>query len=316
MLDLKITILDAKTLGDTKLDKFLEFGSVEIFDTTKSDEVERRIESSDIVVTNKVVLDEEIIKKSKNLKLICVAATGMNNIDLATAKECGVCVKNVAGYSTNSVVQHTFALLFYLANHIKYYDDYVKSNKWERSEIFTNLDKNIYELNGKKWGVIGLGTIGKEVAKIASTFGAIVSYYSTSDIEREEPYPRVELEWILRNCDIISIHAPLNEKTKNLINKENLVHLKERAVLLNLGRGGIVNEADLADEIDKKEIYIGLDVLEKEPMEIKNPLKFVKNRDRVVITPHIAWGGVESRERLVDAIFENIKSFINSINID
>jgi glycerate dehydrogenase len=307
---MKITFLDSSTLGDDiSLSRFEELAEVDIYETTRSDETLERVKDADIVVTNKVVIDREIMQKS-SIKLICVAATGMNNIDLDSAKELGIEVKNVAGYSTSSVVQLTFALSLYLINEIGYFDEYTKSGRWCESEIFTHLGRSFFDINGKTWGIIGLGAIGKEVAKIATAFGCEVIYYSTSGKNSDVSYKRAELEELLKESDIVSIHAPLNENTTALIDMNRLKLLKRGAVILNLGRGGIIVEEDLANFIDSSDIKVALDVIESEPMRDDNPLLRVKAKDRLLITPHIAWASRESREKLVDGIYENIINFI------
>ncbi|OQX74387.1 MAG: hydroxyacid dehydrogenase [Campylobacteraceae bacterium 4484_4] len=307
---MKIVILDQKTLGDDiDLNCFSQYGKVESYPVTTGAETISRLQGADIAVTNKVVIDKEIMDAT-DLKLICVAATGMNNIDLEYAAKKGIIVKNVAGYSTPSVVQTTFSIAFYLIGKLRYLDNYTKGEGWVQSEIFTHLEKPFFEITGKRWGIIGLGTIGKEVARVARAFGAEAVYYSTSGRNRNREYPRMTLEDLLQSSDIVSIHAPLNEQTKNLINKKNLPLLKSGALLLNLGRGGIVNEADLAEFLDQSNIMVGLDVLEKEPMSPDNPLRFVKAKERLFITPHIAWASREARERLVAGICENIASFL------
>ncbi len=307
---MKIVILDAKTLGDSDLGALKRFGEVVIYPTTSPDQTLKRIQDTDIVVTNKVVIDKELMQKAKNLKLICVAATGMNNIDLQAAKELGIEVKNVAGYSTTSVVQHTFAMAFYLIEQLRYYDDFVKSGKWNESGLFTCIDRPFFEIAGKRWGVIGLGTIGKEVARVARSFGAEVVYYSTSGLNSSCDYERVGLEELLRSSHIISIHAPLNDRTRNLIGQKELGMMKERGVLLNLGRGGIVDEEALAKAIDEKGIYAGLDVTEREPLPKDSPLLHIKNKNRLLITPHIAWTSEEARAKLVEGIVKNIEEFL------
>ena len=308
---MKIVVLDAKTLGtDVDLNILKEFGELTVYDTTPKDKTLNRVKEADIVVTNKVVIDKEIIDGAKNLKLICVAATGMNNIDLEYAKEKKVEVRNVVGYSTQSVVQHTFALAFYLIEQLRYYDDYVKNKNWSKADIFTCLDRPFFEIYSKRWGIIGLGTIGKRVAKVAKSFGCDVVYYSTTGKNIDNEFKHIPLDTLLCTSDIISIHAPLNEKTKNLLNKTNLSKLKNNAVLLNLGRGGIVNEEDLAKIIDEKNILVGLDVTYNEPIKMDNPLLKVKNKDRLFISPHIAWTSVEARERLVLGIVKNIEEFL------
>ncbi len=309
---MNIVFLDAKTVGeDISLDIFKQFGDFTSYDTTltKNDTL-KRTKYADIIVTNKVVIDKDIMDNATNLKLICVAATGMNNIDLEYAKEKNILVKNVSGYSTKSVTQHTFTLLFYLLGQTKYYDNFVKEKKWCESEIFTNLDRAFWEISGKTWGIIGLGNIGKEVAKIAKCFGADILYYSTSGKNRVSSYKQVTLDKLLATSDIVSIHAPLNNNTNNLITKNELLKLKEGSIILNLGRGGIINEDDLAQVIDEKDIYAGLDVTKNEPLEKSSPLLNVKKQDNIVITPHIAWSSIEARKRLVDKIIQNIKSFL------
>ena len=309
---MKLAILDAKTLGsDIDLSGFSQFGEVEIFQTTKPEETLERVKDKDIVITNKVVIDKNIMYNAPNLKLIRVAATGVNNIDIEYAKQKGIQVRNVAGYSTESVVQHTFAMLFYLLESLRYYDDYVKSGEYTKSDIFTHLGRPFWEVRGKTWGIIGLGTIGRRVADVASAFGANVIYYSTSGVERKEKYPRVSLEELLKTSDIVSIHAPLNEKTKGLIGYEQIKLMKPTAYLLNLGRGGIVIEEDLAKALDENLIAgAGLDVLEKEPIVEDNPLLKVKNKEKLFITPHIAWTSIEARKTLINEIIENIKAFL------
>nr|WP_297889231.1 NAD(P)-dependent oxidoreductase [Sulfurihydrogenibium sp.] len=221
-------------------------------------------------------------------------------------------VTNVAGYSTNSVVQHTFGMLFYLLEHLRYYDEYVKSGGYAKSPIFTHIGKPFWEIYGKTWGIIGLGTIGKKVAQIAESFGCDVIYYSTSGKNTAQKYPHKALDELLSISDIVSIHAPLNEYTKNLITYEKLKLMKKTAILLNLGRGGIVNEEDLAKALDEGLIAAaGLDVLEKEPMNLDNPLLQIKNKDRLLITPHIAWTSIEARQTLVKEIYLNIDAFIH-----
>jgi len=305
---MKIVLLDALTFGATDLTAFEALGQVEICQTTSAEQTLERITDADVIVTNKVVIRDFHMPKCKNLKLICVAATGMNNVDLEAAKKYNIEVKNVAGYSTDSVIQHTFSMLFFLLGHSRYYDVYVKDGTYAKSQIFTDVSKPFFEIKGKKWGIIGLGSIGRGVAKVAKTFGAEILYYSTSGVSREEEYARVELDVLLQTCDIISIHAPLNEKTKNLLDYEQLLMCKEGATLLNLGRGGIINEDAIAKIVDEKNIYFALDVLTQEPMQETSPLLSVKRKENLYITPHIAWASVEARERLIALTIENIKS--------
>ncbi len=308
---MKIIILDSKTLGDDlDLSPLNAFGEVRSYATTSPSQTASRIQDADIIITNKVVIDAETMDKTTQMKLICIAATGMNNVDLNHANKKGIAVKNVAGYSTQSVVQHTFAMALYLIEKMAYYDKVVKNGAWSRSGLFTDVSQPFFEISGKKWGIIGLGSIGSEVAKVAAAFGAEVCYYSTSGKNHSQPYRRLKLEELLESCDIVSIHAPLNEKTENLISASNLGLLKEGALLLNLGRGSIVNEADLATELDRREIYAGLDVLTPEPIAADNPLMKVKHQERLLMTPHIAWASIEARQKLLAGIVKNIESFL------
>ncbi len=310
---MKIVFLDAKTVGDdVDLTIFEAFGDFVAYPTTKGTQVFDRVYDADIVITNKVVIDREVMNYAKNLKLICVAATGTNNIDIPYAKEKGIAVTNVAGYSTESVVQHTFGMLFYILEQLRYYDEYVKSGQYAESDIFTHLGRPFPEVNGKRWGIIGLGTIGKRVGQVAESFGCDVVYYSTSGVKREERFRKYPLDELLITSDIVSIHAPLNDRTKNLITYDKIRLMKPSAILLNLGRGGIVNEEDLAKALDEGLISGAcLDVLEKEPIDQYNPLLYIKNKERVLITPHIAWTSIEARKRLIQEIAENIRAFLN-----
>ena len=308
---MKIVLLDTDTLGKVDLSIFEKFGKLEKYNVTCKEDTLGRIKEADIVITNKVVIDKAIMQKCPNLKLICIAATGMNNVDLDFAKEKGIEVKNVAGYSTASVAQATFTLLFSLIGSSAYYDAYVKSGGWSKSPIFTHLQREFFEIKDKTWGIIGLGNIGKSVAGIATAFGAKVVYYSTSGINRNSDYQRKSLDDLLKTSDIISIHAPLNEKTDNLIGKLELSMMQKGAIILNMGRGGIVNEEDLAYAIDNFDIFAGLDVSKEEPMKLDNPLLHVKNIDNIVFSPHIAWASREARKTLVNMIAENIENFVN-----
>ena len=304
---MNIVLLDAITFGNTDLSGFNALGEVTIYDKTTPKQTQERVQHAEVVVTNKVVITKEMMQNAKNLKLICIAATGMNNVDLKAAKALGIEVKNVAGYSTDSVVQHTFSMLLYLMGHARYYNEVVKNGSYSQSGVFTDVSQPFYEIKGKKWGIIGLGAIGQGVAKVASCFGAKVCYYSTSGKNINRDYLHVDLPTLLETCDIITIHAPLNEATKNLLDYEELSKCKEGAVVLNLGRGGIVNEEAVAKIVDEKNIFIGLDVFEKEPLDPNSPLLRVANPQRLYMTPHIAWTSVEAREKLIAMVIENIK---------
>lgn len=305
-----IVVLDGNTLGNMNYSLLEEFGSLKVYGMTKEDEVLERIKEANIILTNKVVLNEDNLKECKNLELICEMATGFNNIDIEYAKNTNIAVTNVAGYSTNTVVQHTFATLLHLYDKINYYDEFVKSGNYSNSGMFTNLDKPYNDLSGKTWGIIGLGAIGRGVAKVCEAFGMNVIYYSTSGKNNNSSYKRVEFGELLKTSDIISIHAPLNENTKGLMNYENISKMKREAFLVNMGRGPIIVEEDLARAIDEEKIAgAALDVFSVEPILSKNPLLSVKNKDRLVLTPHIAWASVEARERLFNDLIENIRAF-------
>ncbi|WP_152020217.1 D-2-hydroxyacid dehydrogenase [Aliarcobacter butzleri] len=308
---MQIVILDRATLGfDIDVNIFSKFGNVTSYDSTKENETAQRVKNADIVLTNKVVIGKNEIDNS-NIKLICITATGMNNVDLEYAKEKNIAVKNVAGYSTSSVVQVGFSMILYFVQKLNYYKKYVDEGNWQKNELFTHIDEPFFELDKKRVGIIGLGEIGRNFAKKAKAFDCEVVYYSTSGKNNSNEYKSISLDELLKTSDIISIHAPLNENTKNLLTYENMKNMKNGAILLNLGRGGIINENDLAKLIDEKEIYCGIDVVSKEPIEESNPLLKVKNKDRLLLTPHIGWASIEARTRLVNMVAKNIEDFID-----
>lgn len=309
---MNIVFLDAKTVGDVpNLKSLEEFGNVTYYPVTKPEETKARIQNADIVITNKVVLDRSLLKGASQLKLICIAATGMNNVDLEAAKMLGIPVKNVSGYSTKSVTQCTFAMIFHLIQQLNYYDEYVKSGDYSKSEIFTNQDRSFFELSGKRIGIIGLGQIGRSVAALAEAFGAEVVYYSTSGKNNDQPYTQLDLNGLLTTSEIVSIHAPLNEDTRNLIGANELSIMKSSALLINTGRGGIVDENALSQAIDSDQIAgAGIDVFENEPMKSVNPLLQISKKEKLVLTPHIAWASVEARTELIDGVMKNIREFI------
>ena len=308
---MQIVILDRATLGfDIDVNIFSKFGNVTSYDSTKENETAQRVKNADIVLTNKVVIGKNEIDNS-NIKLICITATGMNNVDLEYAKEKNITVKNVAGYSTSSVVQVGFSMILYFVQKLNYYKKYVDEGNWQKNELFTHIDEPFFELDKKRVGIIGLGEIGRNFAKKAKAFDCEVVYYSTSGKNSNSEYKSISLEELLKTSDIISIHAPLNENTKNLLTYENMKNMKDGAILLNLGRGGIINENDLAKLIDEKEIYCGIDVVSKEPIEESNPLLKVKNKARLLLTPHIGWASIEARTRLVNMVAKNIEDFID-----
>lgn len=310
---MKILILDSITFGDDiSLDKFKQLGEVIKYTQSSIEEAKQRIaqHNPEVIITNKVVMNEETLAGALGVKMIAVTATGYNNIDLVYAKKRGITVANVAGYSTQSVIQHTFALCFYLLEKLSYYDNYVKSGEYINCPCFTHFGAKFNELSQKTWGIIGLGAIGRGVAKIAEAFGCNVIYYSASGHTYDVPYKRVEFDELLAQSDILSIHAPLNELTENLINKSAFEKMKNSAVLINVGRGPIVNDMDLVEALNENKIAAaGLDVLTKEPIEENSPFNQIKDSTKLIVTPHIAWATVEARTRLMNEVYENIKAF-------
>lgn len=309
---MKIVFMEANTLGkDISLDFYNELGEVVTYPLSDPGQNAKRIQDADIIVVNKIPMNEALLKDAANVKLICLTATGTNNVDFDYVNRRGIAVANVKGYSTESVVQHTFALLFYVYEKLAYYDNFVKSEEYIKNDIFSHFTVLFRELYGKTWGIIGLGAIGTRVGEVAECFGCKVIYYSTSGVHQSDRFKRVSLEELLESSDIVSIHAPLNAATNNLITKEKLERMKKDAVLLNLGRGPIVNEADLTEALNNGTIAgAGLDVLCAEPMREDNPLRTIKDSTKLIITPHIAWGTVEARKRCADEVFLNIKAYL------
>lgn len=306
---MKIVFLDAKTIGDDiDLSGYKELGEVVTYDFSTTEEARERTKDADVIVLNKVEINETSIGEAAHLKLVCVTATGTNNLDKEYLAKRNIPWRNVAGYSTETVAQHTFALLFYLMEKLRYYDDYVKSERYVEDVSFTHFDHVFHELSGKTWGIIGLGAIGRRVADIAKLFGCHVIYYSTSGKNDQKDYERVSFDELLRTSDIVSVHAPLTPETNGLMNAEAFGKMKPEAIFLNLGRGPIVVEQDLADALKHGQIAAaGLDVLCKEPMAADNPLKEIKDSERLLITPHIAWASIEARTRLLQIILGYIR---------
>ena len=309
---MKLVFLDTKTIGeDIDLSAYDALGEVVKYGFSTLEEIPERVKDADVLIVNKIAINEQTIGTAKNLKLVCVTATGTNNLDKEYLKKCGIAWRNVAGYSTESVTQHTFALLFYLLEKIRYYDDYVKDEKYINDTVFTHFAEHFNEVNGKTWGIIGLGTIGRRVADIAKAFGARVIYYSASGSPAQEGYEQVDFETLLATSDIVSVHAPLNEYTKDLMDREAFAKMKKTAIFLNLGRGPIVVEQDLYEALETGEIAAaGLDVLCEEPMSETNPLAKIKDSKKLIITPHIAWASVEARNRLMQIIAGQIREFL------
>lgn len=315
---MKLVFLDAKSIGeDIDYSGFSRFGQVEKYSFSNREEARERLMDADIAILNKVPIDEETAGEAKRLRLVCVTATGTDNLDKDYLAKRGIAWRNVAGYSTETVAQHTFALLFYLAEKMRYYDDYVKTEQYVDDTMFTHFDNVFHEISGKTWGIIGMGTIGKRVAKLASLFGCRILYYSTSGKNNQAGYERVDFDTLLQSSDIVSVHAPLNEDTRGLMDQNAFSKMKKSSIFLNLGRGPIVVEEDLAEALNNGQIQAaGLDVLAQEPMSPKNPLRNIKDSNKLVITPHIAWASVEARTRLMKIIEDQVAEFLEEKDFD
>ncbi|MCB7302719.1 D-2-hydroxyacid dehydrogenase [Bariatricus massiliensis] len=310
---MKIVFLDVKTIGeDIDLSGYDALGEVVKYDFSSDEKVPERVRDADVIVLNKVQVNEKTVGEARNLRLVCVTATGTNNLDKEYLDNKGIAWRNVAGYSTETVAQHTFAMLLYLLEKLRYYDEYVKEGRYVNDTVFTHFAEHFTEICGKRWGIIGLGNIGRRVADIAKAFGAEVVYYSASGHPAQEGYEQVDFDTLLRTSDIISVHAPLNERTEGLIDREAFSKMKKTCIFLNLGRGQIVNEQDLYEALTADKIKAaGLDVLCQEPMTPDNPLLQIKDSRKLYITPHIAWASVEARTKLMNIILDQIKEFYN-----
>lgn len=304
---MKIVYLDSATMGDTPLTNIKAQGELICYDNSTHEEALERVGDCEVLIVNKVIVDRELLSKAPALKLVCEAATGVNNIDLPACEERGIKVRNVAGYSTDSVVQSTFMHILSLLGNALYFDRAVKSGKYSAGGMFTDVSKPFIEMKGKTMGIIGMGTIGSKVALIAKAFGMNIIYYSTSGTSHCKDYPSVPIEELMKTSDVISVHAPLNERTAGLIKERELRMMKSSAVIVNMGRGGIINEADLAKAIDEDLIGgAALDVFEKEPLPADSPLLHTSHPEKLRFTPHTAWASVEARQRLERSIAENI----------
>lgn len=310
MKKIKIVFLDTNTLGtDVSLSPISTLGEFTGYESTRPEQVIERIKGFDVVITNKVYMGQKEIDSSSELKLICVAATGTNNVDMAYAAKIGLPVKNAVNYSTESVVQVTFMHILNLVGKAHYFDEYVKNGEYAISGCFTNTIVPFYEIKGKKLGIIGLGNIGSRVAQIASVFGMQVMYFPTSGKPHSDLYPDCDLDTLLGECDIITIHAPLNDKTKDLIRYEQLCKMKKEGFIINMGRGGIINEEALIKALNNNKIAgAAVDVFSKEPYPMSHPYFNLKDKNKLLLTPHIGWASKEAREILIRKIAENIKS--------
>ena len=307
---MKIVFLDEYSICDRDVSRIKHHGEYIGYETTLPEEVVERCQDAEIVITNKVVLDAEKIAALPNLRLICVAATGMNNVDLEAAKELGIVVKNAVGYSTTSVAETTLASALALARNIVYFDEYFHDGRYAKADRAFCYDRFTFEIRGKKWGIIGLGNIGREVARLASAFGCEVRYFSTSGAKREEAYPSMELKEMLEWCDILSVHSPLNERTRGLVGREELKVMKPTALVINVARGGIIDEAALAEALDNDTIAAAaLDVFSVEPLR-ESPLYNIKDKYKLLASPHNAWSAAEAIDRLIECVAENIRVWL------
>ena len=305
---MKISILDVDTLGDDlDLSGFEKLGEVTTYPLTYEEDVIDRIKDADVLVLNKVKLNANNLPYAKNLKLICITATGFDNVDIEYCKNHNIAVCNVIGYSTDSVVQTTLAMVFSLATNLYQFNDYVKSGKYTKSKIFNSIKPVFYEMRGKTWGVVGLGNIGTRVARIAKEMGCRVLAFKRTPVDE---FQCVDIKTLLKESDIVTLHTPLNDETKELINKDTLSIMKDNAILVNVARGAVVNEEDVTKAIEDKKIgAYGTDVYTTEPMKEDSPYNRILDCENTIFTPHMAWGAKESRQRCVDEVIENIKSF-------
>lgn len=313
---MKLVILERNSAGtDVDVSCFEKFGEVTCYPNTVAANTSERVKDADIILANKAPLNESTLKDAPNVKLICLLATGFDNVDLAYCRSRGIKVTNVINYCTSTVAQHTLLLALALSEKIAFYDDYVKSGAYSAQDRFSNFDRTFYDLEGKTWGIIGMGTIGRRVAGLAQAFGCRVIFYSASGKSTCTDYERVEFDTLLQESDILSLHCPLSDRTRGLINKDALSKMKETAILVNVARGPVVDTQALYDALVADQISgVGLDVLEQEPMAKDNPLAQIKDSTKLIITPHMAWASLESRTHLVEEVAKNIEAFLAGEN--
>lgn len=309
---MKIVILERNSVGvDVPVDMIGELGDVTIYPNTTETDVKEKVKDAEIIVANKAPLNEASLKDADNVKLICEFATGYDNVDLEYCKSRGIKVANVVNYSTDAVAQHTFALCFYVLEKLRHYDEYVKSGTYAAQDRFSNFDLSFTELAGKTWGITGMGNIGRKVAQIAQAFGCKVIFYSASGNSTCREYERVDFETLLGESDFLSLHCPLSDRTRNLIDLSALKKMKKSAILINVARGPVVNDEDLYTALTEGYIAgAGLDVTGTEPMKDSNPLSKMKDSNKLIITPHLAWASIEARNRCVSETCKNIEAFL------
>lgn len=310
---MKIVVLERNSVGpDISVDCFGDFGELVTYPNTLDHQVSERVKDADIIIANKALLNEASLKDAANLKMVCEFATGYDNVDLAYCKSRGIRVTNAVDYCTDAVAQHTFAMLFYLMEHLRHYDDYVKKGEYGAQDRFSNFDLPFVELTGKTWGIIGMGNIGRRTASIARAFGCHVIFHSVSGRSSCTEYEHVTFDELLAKSDFLSLHCPLSDLTRDLIDKEALRKMKKTAILLNVARGPVVNNSDLYWALQNGEIAAaGLDVLEKEPITSDNLLGRIQDSNKLLITPHMAWATIEARTRIVTEVYQNIQAFLD-----
>lgn len=310
---MKLVILERNSAGtDVDISCLEKFGHIVCYPNTVALNTAERIKDADIILANKAPLNETTLKDAPNVKLICLLATGFDNVDLAYCKNRGIKVTNVVNYCTSTVAQHTLLLALMLTEKIAFYDDYVKSGTYSAQDRFSNFDRTFHDLDGKTWGIIGMGTIGRKVAGLAQAFGCKVIFYSASGNSSCTEYERVDFGSLLKQSDILSLHCPLSDKTRGLLNEEAFAQMKDSAILINVARGPVVDTQALYDALISNRIAgAGLDVLEQEPMAKDNPLAQIKDSSKLIITPHMAWASIESRTFLIEEVYRNIEAFLN-----
>lgn len=309
----KIVFLDEYSLGGNDLSSIKSLGDYTAYDRTPAELVLERCKGATVVISNKVYLSRETMQQLPDLKLIAIAATGMNNVDLEAAAELGIEVKNVSGYSTYSVAEATLCGVLSLLKNSSYYDNYFKSGAYAATNDIFHFGRPISMLRGKNWGIIGLGAIGRQVATLAEAFGCKVAYYSTSGVARSESYPRMELSELLAWADVVSIHSPLNAQTAGLIGEAELQQMKPTAIIINVARGGIIDESALTNALNNKTIAgAALDVFSKEPLP-SSPLYNLKDSYSLLASPHTAWAADDAVNKLIEGVYTNIKEFLLSL---
>lgn len=310
---LKIVILERNSVGqDVSVDILNEIGDVVTYPVSIAENAGERVRDADIIIANKCPLNADTLKDANKVKLICEFATGFDNIDIDYCRRRGIRVVNVRNYSTQAVTQHTFALCFYVLEKLRHYDEYVKSGAYGAQSGFSNFDRPFCELAGKTWGIVGMGHIGRNVAKVAEAFGCKVIFYSPTGNSTCTDYERVEWEGLLERSDFLSIHCPLSDKTRGLFDLKALKKMKNTAILINVARGPIVNDQDLHTALTQDLIAgAGLDVTGTEPMKDSNPLSKITDSNKLIITPHLAWASTEARNRVVTETYENIKAYLS-----